>query len=156
MTSKVYLSPFGATRAEQRLYLTCAGSRTIFGRTGYNAPSRFLREIDEEVLEQVSRSNSNNYRDDSLPFTSNRFDRMAKKRSLGEIQAPTSQTSRLNTTGGNQFDWKVGDKASHGKWGVGMVVSVKGEGDGMELDIAFPAPTGIKRLLAKFAPITKA
>ena len=59
-------------------------------------------------------------------------------------------------TGGDQFDWKVGDKASHGKWGVGMVVSVKGEGDGTELDVAFPAPTGIKRLLAKFAPITKA
>ena len=51
--------------------------------------------------------------------------------------------------------WKVGDKAQHGKWGTGTVVSVKGEGEGMELDIAFPSPTGIKRLLAKFAPITK-
>lgn len=145
----------GATRAEQRLYLCCAGSRTIFGRTGYNAPSRFLREIDENVLEQVSKANTTSYRDDSLPFKSNRYDRMPK-RTLGSVQAPASQTSRLNATGGNQFDWKIGDKASHGKWGVGMVVSVKGEGDGMELDIAFPAPTGIKRLLAKFAPITKA
>lgn len=145
----------GATRAEQRLYLSCAGSRTIFGRTGYNAPSRFLREIDENVLEQVSKANTGSYRDDSLPFKSNRYDRMPK-RSLGSVQAPASQTSRLNTTGGDKFDWKVGDKAAHGKWGVGMVVSVKGEGDGMELDIAFPSPTGIKRLLAKFAPITKA
>lgn len=146
----------GATRAEQRLYLTCAGSRTIFGRTGYNAPSRFLREIDEDVLEQVTRSNATSYRDSALPFSSNRYDRASNKRSLGEMQKPSSQISRLNATGGNQFDWKVGDKASHGKWGIGMVVSVKGEGDGMELDIAFPAPTGIKRLLAKFAPITKA
>lgn len=146
----------GATRAEQRLYLTCAGSRTIFGRTGYNAPSRFLREIDEDVLEQVTRSNATSYRDNSLPFSSNRYDRASNKRSLGEMQKPSSQISRLNATGGNQFDWKVGDKASHGKWGIGMVVSVKGEDDGMELDIAFPAPTGIKRLLAKFAPITKA
>lgn len=145
----------GATRAEQRLYLSCAGSRTIFGRTGYNAPSRFLREIDENVLEQVSKANTTSYRDDSLPFKSNRYDRMPK-RSLGSVQAPASQTSRLNSTGGDKFDWKVGDKAAHGKWGVGMVVSVKGEGDGMELDIAFPSPTGIKRLLAKFAPITKA
>lgn len=145
----------GATRAEQRLYLSCAGSRTIFGRTGYNAPSRFLREIDENVLEQVSKANTTSYRNDSLPFKSNRYDRMPK-RSLGSVQAPASQTSRLNSTGGDKFDWKVGDKAAHGKWGVGMVVSVKGEGDGMELDIAFPSPTGIKRLLAKFAPITKA
>ena len=146
----------GATRAEQRLYLSCAGSRTIFGRTGYNAPSRFLREIDDDVLEQVSKSSSKSYRDSSLPFTSNRYDRMSTKRSLGEVQNPASQTSRLSSTGGDKFDWKIGDKAAHGKWGVGMVVSVKGEGDGMELDIAFPAPTGIKRLLAKFAPITKA
>ena len=39
--------------------------------------------------------------------------------------------------------------------GSGTVVKVQGTGDAMELDVAFPAPTGIKRLLAKFAPITK-
>lgn len=61
----------------------------------------------------------------------------------------------MQTTGGNKLGWKAGDKASHKKWGIGMVVSVKGEGDGMELDIAFPKPTGVKRLLAKFAPIEK-
>ena len=49
----------------------------------------------------------------------------------------------------------MGDRASHKKWGVGTVVSVRGTGDDMELDIAFPQPTGIKRLLAKFAPIEK-
>jgi DNA helicase II / ATP-dependent DNA helicase PcrA len=59
------------------------------------------------------------------------------------------------TTGGEELGWKVGDKAVHGKWGTGTVVSVKGEGEGIELDIAFPKPVGIKRLLAKFAPITK-
>ena len=56
-------------------------------------------------------------------------------------------------TGGDEIGWKVGDKAEHGKWGIGTVVSVKGEGEGTELDIAFPSPIGIKRLLAKFAPI---
>ena len=52
--------------------------------------------------------------------------------------------------------WNPGDKASHKKWGVGMVVSVKGTADDVELDIAFPNPVGVKRLLAKFAPIEKA
>jgi DNA helicase-2/ATP-dependent DNA helicase PcrA len=59
-------------------------------------------------------------------------------------------------TGGESIGWKVGDKAQHKKWGVGTVVSVKGEGESKELDIAFPSPIGIKRLLAKFAPIEKA
>ncbi|NOV00411.1 DNA helicase PcrA [Paenibacillus planticolens] len=57
--------------------------------------------------------------------------------------------------GGAVPDYKAGDKVSHGKWGVGTVVSVKGSGDDTELQIAFPAPNGLKRLLAKFAPITK-
>ncbi|GAK10376.1 ATP-dependent DNA helicase UvrD/PcrA [Geomicrobium sp. JCM 19038] len=46
------------------------------------------------------------------------------------------------------------DKAEHKKWGTGTIVSVKGEGENQELDIAFPNE-GIKRLVAKFAPITK-
>jgi DNA helicase-2/ATP-dependent DNA helicase PcrA len=53
------------------------------------------------------------------------------------------------------MDCKAGDKVSHKTWGIGVVVSVKGSGDDMELNIAFSAPTGIKRLLAKFAPITR-
>ncbi|MNN92796.1 ATP-dependent DNA helicase PcrA [compost metagenome] len=51
--------------------------------------------------------------------------------------------------------FKAGDKVSHGKWGTGTIVSVKGSGNDTELQIAFPAPVGVKRLLAGFAPITK-
>ena len=150
------LAYVGITRAEERLYLSCAGSRTIFGRSSYNAPSRFLKEISEEILQQVSRSiGSNSFEDTSLPFSAARNDRSRVKRTLGDIQKPVAQTSRLQSTGGNELGWKVGDKASHKKWGVGMVVSIRGEGDGLELDIAFPNE-GIKRLLAKFAPIEKA
>ncbi len=49
----------------------------------------------------------------------------------------------------------MGDKVSHKKWGIGTVVKIQGEGQDLELNIAFPAPTGVKRLLAQFAPITK-
>ncbi|MDF9445828.1 hypothetical protein P5Z58_11845, partial [Limosilactobacillus mucosae] len=57
-------------------------------------------------------------------------------------------------TGADKQSWKVGDKVQHKKWGQGMVVSVNGSGNDMELDIAFPNE-GVKRLLAQFAPITK-
>ena len=53
------------------------------------------------------------------------------------------------------LNYAVGDKVSHIKWGTGVVVAVKGTGDDTEVQIAFPAPVGVKRLLAKFAPITK-
>ena len=50
--------------------------------------------------------------------------------------------------------WSVGDKAKHGKWGIGTVVSVKGSGEEVELKIAFPGQ-GVKGLMQKYAPIMK-
>lgn len=140
----------GITRAEQRLYLTCAQCRTIFGRSSFNRPSRFLQEIGTEILEEVSthQHSTNEYHDYS---SSNR-------RTSGYTKLQTHKTivtSTYQQTGGDHIDWKAGDKAFHKKWGTGTVVAVRGESENMELDIAFPSPTGIKRLLAKFAPIEK-
>lgn len=145
------LAYVGITRAEERLYLTSASSRTIFGRSSYNSVSRFINEISDAILEHISKSGGYAHTDD-LPFRSNRYDRAPQYRT---VQKPTSRMIHQQATGGDQHGWKAGDKAVHGKWGTGTVVSVKGEGENTELDIAFPQ-IGIKRLLAKFAPITKA
>ena len=47
------LAYVGITRAEQRLYVTHAASRTLFGATQYNPPSRFLDEIPAELVSEV-------------------------------------------------------------------------------------------------------
>ncbi|QDQ00258.1 DNA helicase PcrA [Lysinibacillus fusiformis] len=147
------LAYVGITRAEERLYLTSAQSRTIFGRSSFNNASRFLREISEDITESISKGGTKL----EVPFaTANRSSNSYQKRTLGTVQQTQPATARLQSTGGDQFGWKAGDKAVHKKWGTGMVVSVKGEGDSTELDIAFPQPIGIKRLLAQFAPIEKA
>ena len=49
--------------------------------------------------------------------------------------------------------WRPGDKAKHGKWGVGTVISVEGKGEETVLKIAFP-DQGVKGLMQKYAPIT--
>lgn len=67
------------------------------------------------------------------------------------VSGGASKPAAGNTGGAFQ----AGDKVSHGKWGTGTIVSVKGSGNDTELHIAFPAPVGLKRLLAGFAPITK-
>ncbi|MEJ8305014.1 DNA helicase PcrA [Saccharibacillus sacchari] len=64
---------------------------------------------------------------------------------------PAAAARSTNNTGAFQ----VGDKVAHGKWGEGTIVAIKGSGNDTELNIAFKAPVGIKRLLAGFAPITK-
>src|SRR5256885_13691314 len=45
------LAYVGITRAQERLYLTHAWSRTLFGQTSYNPPSRFLGEIPDHLVE---------------------------------------------------------------------------------------------------------
>ncbi|WP_371069337.1 DNA helicase PcrA [Sediminibacillus sp. JSM 1682029] len=140
------LAYVGITRAEKQLFLTHAKMRTLFGRTNMNPVSRFINEIPEELMEGLEEAKQ-------APFgfgpTQSKPDPFAApKRAAKKINRPA-------TTGGESIGWQPGDKANHKKWGQGTVVKVHGEGEAMELDIAFPAPTGIKRLLAKFAPITK-
>ncbi|MGG4455758.1 DNA helicase PcrA [Brevibacillus porteri] len=176
------LAYVGITRAEERLYMTCARMRTLFGRTNVNAPSRFLQEIPAELLEGNpatadrsfggGRSSAFGQRDGSAfgrdtgakPFgASSSQAGSAPKFGMGQRTASSTPATFTRPAGeklpghgqGASVDWKVGDRVAHGKWGNGTVVKVKGTGDDMELDIAFPSPTGIKKLLAKFAPIQK-
>lgn len=63
--------------------------------------------------------------------------------------------SKAQAAGSGGALFAVGDKVSHNKWGEGTVIAVKGKDKDTELQIAFSAPTGIKKLLASFAPINK-
>jgi DNA helicase-2/ATP-dependent DNA helicase PcrA len=156
------LAYVGITRAEEKLFLTAARMRTLFGRTNSNPPSRFLQEIPAELMEgspviqnSFARTGVFGQREsESRPFGAARA---AGASSSGFVRPAASQPTKLPGHGGGAgIDWKVGEKVKHGKWGIGTVVSVKGSGDDTELDIAFPSPTGIKKLLAKFAPIERA
>lgn len=138
------LAYVGITRAEEKLYLTCAQTRTLYGRSSYNPPSRFMKEIPQEIVEQASNT------EERTSFTSVRTVRETRP-VRAAVERPVFKES-----GGEKLGWNPGDKAVHKKWGAGTVVSVRGEGENTELDIAFPSPVGIKRLMAKFAPIEKA
>jgi DNA helicase II / ATP-dependent DNA helicase PcrA len=143
------LAYVGITRAEEELFITNAQMRTLFGRTNMNPPSRFINEIPADLLDGLEPAKK------PSPFGSSSFGSPPASRGAQPQRKAVIRPSASNT-GGDDIAWKVGDKAQHGKWGTGTVVSVKGSGEGTELDIAFPKPVGIKRLLAKFAPITKA
>lgn len=124
------LAYVGITRAEKELYLTYAASRMLYGQTKYSPPSRFIKEIPKEVL------NDSNQR--------TRQEQAVVKKTYDFANRPTPRN-----------DWMLGDKAKHSKWGIGTVVSTKNDGEDLELHIAFEQPIGIKKLLAKFAPIEK-
>ena len=130
----------GITRAEKELHLTHANMRTLYGRTNFNKRSRFVDEIPTDLID--------GFGDDTVALDDTPFGLPA--RPAKPKKRPVKKPSP-----GASADWNVGDKAEHKKWGVGTVVKVSGEPDERELDIAFPAPVGLKRLMAQFAPITK-
>lgn len=136
------LAYVGITRAEKKLYLTHAKMRSLYGRTNMNPISRFIQEIPEDLLEGYEQARKSMY---GSAFDNRTGDSRPKRKARRVHQPPNAA----------EETWTPGDKVNHKKWGQGTIVRVQGEGDDMELDIAFPAPTGIKRLLAKFAPITK-
>jgi DNA helicase-2/ATP-dependent DNA helicase PcrA len=158
------LAYVGITRAEEMLYLTSARMRTLFGRTNYNAVSRFLLEIPSELIEGTERPGqpgSNHRAGGAFGGRAGENRLFAGKAAASSAPAAFArsigQPGKLPQHGAAAgMDWKLGEKVKHAKWGIGTVVKTKGSGEDLELDIAFPSPIGIKKLLAKFAPIEKA
>ena len=168
----------GITRAQRKLYLTNARQRTIYGKTQAFPPSRFLKEIPDEYVERLvpranayGFANANHYgaqqRSGFMSFrpspnqmgTGTHFagkpqSALEAMEALRERQSAARPAANGVIRPDTSIKWKVGDKARHGKWGVGTVVSVKGSGEEVELKIAFPGQ-GVKGLMQKYAPIAK-
>ena len=139
----------GITRAMERLYLTCAELRTLYGSTTQNHISRFVEEIPEEYLEEVKRESgfTSGTRDMGRPLAW-----QGRRESLGRGRDRTSSAGEA--AGGDGIQLHDGDKVRHSHFGEGMVVSVAKEGKDTVVTVAFPGQ-GIKRFLAEYAPLAK-
>lgn len=151
------LAYVGITRAKKKLYLTNAYSRMLYGRTQSNPASRFVGEIDEDLI-LFENKTAASLSERNIPFSDSRQQNAYTRATATtyHTRRGTAAKSVSNTpsTGAESKSWQAGDKVQHKKWGEGTVVKVSGSGTDAELDIAFKSQ-GIKRLLAAFAPITK-
>jgi DNA helicase-2/ATP-dependent DNA helicase PcrA len=120
------LAYVGITRAKERLYLTNAWSRSLFGSLSYNPPSRFLSEIPNDLVRQLEPKGG---------------------RGRG------GQVSQIRG-GRDQIDVRPGDTVMHDKWGEGVVISVSGLGTDARATVAFE-DIGEKHLMLAFAPLRK-
>ncbi|MDN6194909.1 MAG: DNA helicase PcrA [Atopostipes suicloacalis] len=149
------LAYVGITRAEKKLFLTNASSRMLYGRRLYNRTSPFIRELADEVVEVQRPEEIPSYKTGDY---SNPFKKKQKISGVKEFKAtPTSRRRKKVKNAGvgaENISWQAGDKVKHKKWGTGTVIQTKGQGQDLQLDIAFPSE-GIKPLLASFAPIEK-
>ena len=145
------LAYVGVTRARQRLYLTHAWTRTLHGAPMYNAPSRFLDEIPEELVDNRgnsrTRSARSGYRGDTARAASSFAGR---DRITDAAQAPSTPVE----ADANPIRLVVGDDVNHATFGLGVVTDVKGVGGDAEITVNFTT-AGSRVLLASYARLDK-
>ena len=122
----------GITRAKERLYITMASNRFLFGYSQPQVPSRFLREMNKSLFKNVSRG----YK---------KYDVNPTKKSSMTITGKSEIKDTIKT------EYKVADKVNHKFFGDGIVVKV----EGIKLTIAFPSPYGVKQIMADHPAIRK-
>lgn len=160
------LAYVGITRSEEILYLTNANSRLLFGRSNYNQPSRFIREISSDLLDYqgLARPANTSFKASYINGKSNQFGQgMSLQQALQTRKTSVHPSANrggsmpfaaMKDVPSEQTNWSVGDNALHSKWGRGTVLEVSGVGKNQELKINFPE-IGLKKVLASLAPITK-
>ena len=121
----------GVTRARERLYMTYAWSRTLFGSTSYSPPSRFLGEIPTELVRALEEGELV----------------VADGASVSPIRAAVEGRREIPQI-------SAGDTVLHDKWGEGVVLTVSGSGTDAEATVRFE-DAGEKRLLVAYAPLRK-
>lgn len=113
------------TRAKERLYLTNAKKRMLFGNTTMNPPSRFITEISEELIDKDDR--------------------------IKQMETKTKIFNKSNFYNAESSNYKHGDIVSHNTFGRGVVV----EADGKFVTVAFNNRIGIKKFLSNYQGLRK-
>lgn len=131
------------TRAKERLFLTCAAQRMLFGRTNRNQPSRFLREIPPELLEQQD--------DTARSFVQNTRPERPKHTYTPEIGRNVGMAAPAQKTG---VTYGVGDLVSHKVFGRGRVVAMTPMGSDTLVEVRFDTK-GTKKIMANFAKLVR-
>lgn len=117
------LAYVGITRAEQILFLTNANTRTLFGKTSYNRPTRFIREIDDELIQYqgLARPVNSSF---GVKYSKEQPTQFGQGMSLQQaLQARksnsqpqvTAKLQALNTNNSHETSWEIGDVATHKK-----------------------------------------
>src|SRR6266536_3146431 len=133
------LAYVGITRAQRRLYLSRAVTRSTWGQPSYNPQSRFLDEVPDSLVD---------------------WERTEPRRqppAQARVAATGLARGTLRGGVGNRpipaLD--IGDRVSHDAFGLGTVLAIRGEAERAQAQIDFGADIGAKWLLLRYAPVEK-
>ncbi|MGN1168932.1 MAG: 3'-5' exonuclease, partial [Acutalibacteraceae bacterium] len=150
------LAYVGITRAKQRLYLTNARTRLLFGSTSHNAPSRFIGEIPDELVERTGVTSLTGSRESiSADYDYDSYDTgygRSQRVNRGFSYTPPAKKPQQSAQPSVSFN--VGDTVRHKVFGTGVVLGAKPVGNDTLIEIAFEK-AGTKKLMANFAKLEK-
>lgn len=157
----------GITRAREKLFMTSAEIRRVFGKTTAYEQSDFLSEISRGVIENLNsrtvaikkdssagvkynpqNQNPHTLRNSQSPYNDVSFD-AAQKRIMNILNQDTNANSKGVLT---ENEATLGRKVRHSKFGVGTIVKVTKDGNDIKLTVAFDN-MGIKNLILNLAPL---
>ena len=136
----------GITRAMQTLTISHARQRMLYGRTSAALPSRFLREIPEDIVIKKggyhTQQTTYGYAGYRPTYSTGQFQQQTAKRDFSSVASNTAKATYL--------ELNKGDMVQHTAFGKGLVLSVVKMGGDALLEIAFDR-IGTKKLMAKTA-----
>ncbi len=145
------LAYVGITRAKEKLYISHANMRMLFGSTTRNLPSRFVIEIPDALTERTGRQPASQRTFDSLVRGDYEDRNYSGNGYLSKInQKPLATSAPKAPT----VSYNVGDSVMHKVFGKGVIVSSKPMGSDAMLEIAFEK-AGTKKLMANYAKLQK-
>ncbi len=153
------LAYVGITRAKEKLFISNAYQRMLFGRTERMRESRFIGEIDRNLIERKMSNEMQSYGYGSYN-SGNSYNRNSygdTTVSHYEPKKPISKTVAHSSSFGTakaKVSYVVGEKVLHKTFGEGMITSVTNMGNDSMLEIAFES-VGTKKVMANFARLEK-
>ncbi len=136
----------GLTRARQRLYLTCARRRNLFGGRGHNLPSRFLAELPEELVDRHVSTPRTGWASGARDAV------LAGSFGTGGVGLPTQEEMRKQPAP-PLAQFRTGDDVVHASFGEGVITAVE---PGAVVVVRFAADGTERKLMADYAPLRKA
>jgi DNA helicase-2/ATP-dependent DNA helicase PcrA len=145
------LAYVGVTRARERLYLCHAWSRTLFGASAYNPPSRFLGEIPDDLVHAIETEGPGR---SVRTWAGGRGRETNRGLATASLGGAASERAGAVAAGVEPLAVTPGETVVHDRWGEGVVLSVSGSGSDAQATIAF-ADVGEKRVLLAYAPLAR-
>ena len=158
------LAYVGITRAQQRLYLSRAVTRSAWGQPGANPASRFLGDIPEELVDWRRLVEATPFVERPDPFASGAFGRTFGSRGAESDRRGRSAPVTASRFGSSTparplnrpaLELAAGDRVSHDKYGLGTVAEVSGAGVRATAIIDFGTAGKVRLMLIGGVPMTK-